>query len=59
MRASRSRKIYILSPQIDKEISKHIPVEQVCPIDEVVADCLGGKNDPKIIVSKVIAIKKI
>ena len=41
-----------------KEISKHIPVEQVCSIDEVACRLLGKECDPKIIVSKAIAIKK-
>lgn len=41
-----------------KEISKYIPIEQVCSIDEVACKLLGKECNPKIIVNKAIDIKK-
>ena len=41
-----------------REINKYIPIEQVCSIDEVACKLLGKECDPRIVVSKAIAIKK-
>ena len=57
VQADHEKYIYYHHKLIE-EISKHIPVEQVCSIDEVACRLLGKECDPKIIVSKAIAIKK-
>ncbi|MDC3024616.1 impB/mucB/samB family protein, partial [Alphaproteobacteria bacterium] len=41
-----------------REIDKHIPVEQVCSIDEVACKLIGKECNPKIILAKAVSIKK-
>ncbi len=41
-----------------QEINKHIPIEQVCSIDEVACKLLGRECEPKKIVCKAMDIKK-